>query len=74
MILSPKEESEKERDREVFLITRAQEEKKAQDLAAKFNLPYINLLRAPVQLDALSKIPEKKSKEGLFLAFELTGT
>lgn len=66
--ISPK--NTKKEETKMSLILRAEEEKKAQILAAKFNLPYVNLLRIPIEVDALSKIPESKARSGLFLPFE----
>jgi len=65
---------EKERDINLRLILRAQEEKKAQLLAQKLGLPYINLLKVPIEVDALSKVKESKARAGLFLPFELKET
>ncbi len=64
-------EEEKERELKLKIILRGQEEKKAQLLAQKYNLPYINLLKVPVQVDALSKVDESKARAGLFVPFEI---
>lgn len=64
-------DKEKERKTVMNIILRAQEEKRAQILAQKLNLPYINLLKVPIEIDALSKVKEEKARTGLFLPFEI---
>lgn len=64
-------DKEKERKTVMNIILRAQEEKRAQILAQKLNLPYINLLKVPIEIDALSKVKEEKARAGLFLPFEI---
>lgn len=63
-----------ERDQKIYLIKREQEERKAQVLAASSNLPYVNLLRVPIEIDALAKVPEAKARAGSFLPFEIAET
>jgi len=38
-------------------------------IAGSFNLSYINLLGVPIQIDALSLVPEEIAREGLFAPF-----
>ena len=38
-------------------------------IAGNFNLSYINLLGVPIQIDALSLVPEEIAREGLFAPF-----
>ncbi len=66
-----KKKPEEEIESKMPLILRAQEEKRAQIKAASFNLPYVNLLMVPIEVDALSKVPEPKARAGLFIPFEM---
>ncbi len=69
--LKKKNSKEDEIKTKVPLILRGQEEKRAQIKAVKFNLPYVNLLAVPIEVDALSKVKEEKARAGLFLPFEI---
>ncbi len=74
MSFIPSKKNDDDADEKIFLIKRAQEERKAQVLAATFNLPYVNLLRVPIEIDAISKVSEEKARAGLFLPFEIQET
>ena len=60
-------------ERKVFIIHRQQEEKKAKEAAKDKNLPYINLVATPIEIDALALLPVERAKEGLFAPFQKIG-
>jgi len=60
---------EREREEKIFFLRRQEEERIARMVAESFNLPYINLLGVPIEIDALSLVPEEIAKEGLFAPF-----
>jgi type II secretory ATPase GspE/PulE/Tfp pilus assembly ATPase PilB-like protein len=64
-------EQQKEEEEALHSIRRGQEEKRAQDLAITRNLVYVDLLRVPVEVDALNKVPEQKARGGAFVPFQL---
>jgi len=60
---------EREREEKIFFLRRQEEERIARMVAESFNLPYINLLGVPIEIDALSLVPEEIAREGLFAPF-----
>jgi len=64
---------EKESKGTLTFLRRQQEESRAKELAQKYNLPYINLITSPIDLDALALIPEGKARVGLFVSFQRKG-
>lgn len=60
---------ERERKEKIFFLRRQEEERIAKMIAGSFNLSYINLLGVPIQIDALSLVPEEIAREGLFAPF-----
>lgn len=71
MVIVPKRE--RERRERLTIIRRQQEENRAKVLAQNQNLPYINLIISPIEIDALATVPEGKSRAGLFAPFRKIG-
>ena len=65
--------SKKRGERKVSMVNRQQEESRAKESAKAQNLPYINLIATPIELDSLSLLPEKETREGLFSPFQKFG-
>jgi len=65
------EEKEREREEKIYSLLRQQEERRAQMLAQKYGLPYINLIATPIQMDALMKVPEETARKGNFAVFSI---
>ncbi|HOK35385.1 MAG TPA: GspE/PulE family protein, partial [Candidatus Pacearchaeota archaeon] len=61
-----KEKAEEELER----IYSKQQEKRAKELAQSLNIPYIDLVVNPIELDALALVPEAKARGGLFVPFQ----
>ena len=59
----PLSQIEKEQKAKLEEIRRQEEEARAKYLAAKLNLPYVNLAIIPIDVDAIKLIPEEKAKE-----------
>jgi len=53
-------------------LRRREEENLTKMLAHKYNLPYLDLSQAPVNIDALRIIPEKTSREAFIVALDET--
>lgn len=71
MVILPKKE--RERRERLTIIRRQQEENRAKVLAQNQNLPYINLIITPIEIDALATVPEGKARVGLFTPFRRIG-
>jgi len=54
-------------------LQRKEEEVRAQKMAEKFSLPYINLIIRPIDLDDFSILPEEKAKKGKMVILKKTG-
>jgi len=54
-------------------LQRKEEETRAQKMAEKFSLPYINLIIRPIDLDDFNILPEEKAKEGKMVVIKKTG-
>lgn len=57
-------------ERELERIHSEEQEKRAKKLARSLNLPYIDLLATPIEIDALLLVPEAKARVGLFVPFQ----
>ena len=55
------------------IIRRQAEEKRAEDLAKKLNLPYVNLNITPIDSQDLLIIPKEKAKEGIMVVMKKAG-
>jgi type II secretory ATPase GspE/PulE/Tfp pilus assembly ATPase PilB-like protein len=69
-LISPKTKTLQEK---LMRLRRQEEEKRAKDLAAKVNLPYINLALTPLNIDDLTILPEEKARQGNLLVIKKTG-
>ncbi len=54
-------------------IRRKEEEKRTQELAEKLQLPYVNLLSVPIQVEALALVQEKEAKAAEMAVFQKLG-
>lgn len=66
-------EIEKEQRVRIEKIRRKEEEARAKFLASKSNLPYINLLVIPVDIEAIKLIPEEKARKAEIAAIQKQG-
>lgn len=57
-------------EHKVQKLRREGEERAAERLAKELNLPYVDLRKAPVSLEAVKLIPEEKAKEAKMVAIE----
>ena len=71
-MITPSKREKKGKETLTFLH-RQQEESRAKELAQNYNLPYINLITSPIDLDALALIPEGKARVGMFVSFQRKG-
>jgi len=51
----------------------AEEERLAKILAERYGLPYLDLSRIPIEIDALHSLPEKDAREGKLAVFRAAG-
>lgn len=66
-------EIEKEQKVRLEKIRRKEEEARAKFLASKSNLPYINLLVVPIDIEAIKLIPEEKARKAEIAAIQKQG-
>lgn len=63
----------KELQEKLLELKHQEEEKRSQELAAKFNLPYLDLRITPVDPDDLAILPKEKAQQGNLLIIKKTG-
>jgi len=61
-------------EEKLVLVHRQEEEKRTQALAAKLNLPYLNLTIIPIQTDALQILTENEAKAGQIAVIQKSGS
>ncbi|MFH0987703.1 MAG: ATPase, T2SS/T4P/T4SS family [Patescibacteria group bacterium] len=71
--MAAQRKKEKESKEALSVLHRQQEEARTRELAIKYDLPYINLVVSPIDLDALSLVTEGKARVGLFVTFQKKG-
>lgn len=54
-------------------MKRKEEEETAEILAKRYELPYLNLSTVPIEVDAISSIPEDTARRGNIVAFQRVG-
>lgn len=59
--------------RKLELLRRKEEEESAKIVADKYNLPYIDISKVPVEIDALKILPESKARTSQLVVFQKTG-
>ncbi len=62
--LSKKSTNEEELNEKVTEVLQHEQEEKAKQLAAKLNLPYVDITTIPIDSDALMILSEKETKDG----------
>ncbi len=65
--------SDKKKGDELKEMREKEAEDLAQILAKKYKLPYLNLMTATIDIDALKTIPEQTAKEAKLVIFQKTG-
>lgn len=64
---------EEKANRKLELLRRKEEEESAKIVADKYNLPYTDMSKVPVEIDALKILPEAKARTSQLVVFQKTG-
>lgn len=64
---------EEKQKRKLELLKRQEEEESVKILSQKYKLPYVDLSRFPIEIDAIKIVPQEQARAGELVVFQMTG-